>query len=196
MRTSHRTTARLAVTALAAGGVVVVGAAPASAAKSPPSCRLLVDPVGDVSPSYSAVVDVVSADVASGDTTVVGVLRVRDLRASDTATASGARWDLGFDVNGTRYTYGLRRDAQGFYTATFSRGPVVVAGPMKFVLGTDSITWTVPRSAVKDLPAKPHGDLLSGLGAETYASAADVAADRATSKATYTDGAPSCVPAA
>ena len=194
---SHRTIARVSVTALAAGGIVVAGAASASATKPkppPPACTLLVDPTGDVAaPTYAGDVDILSGDVASGQSTVVGVLRVRDFGTSYPATASGARWDLGFDVNGTRYTFGLRRDAQGFYATTFSRGTLVVTGAVQVLVGNASITWTVPRSAVPDLPATPAGDVLSGLGAETYASAAGIAADRATSNARYADGAPSCV---
>lgn len=185
-----------AVTALLTAGAVALPAA-ATAAEPKFTCNLLIDAQGDTSPVQSPHLDIRSGDIASGPLTVVGVLRLRSLRTTDTYAATGARWDLSFTVKGAQYVFSLRRDATGAATATFTRAyglgdPVAVATPA-WAFEHDSIRWTVPRALVSELPAIPAGDGIHGLSAQTFGTPADVEADVALTSASYADGTASCL---
>lgn len=178
---------RLLVTAVLAATAFAV---PATASHPAPVCNLVVDPVGDVQP-YDAALDIVSADVASGVNTVVGVVRLRSTASGLTLSASGARWDFRFAVDGAAYTFQARRDALGGYTATVLRNGTA-AGPVALVVTGTEIRWTVPRGLI----LSGSGAVFAGLGAATYATPLDLTEDVTFSAATYTDGTPSCVKAA
>lgn len=191
---------RLAVagTATAAALVALPGTAGAASPKLVRTCNLLLDPVADTAPLDAPHLDILSGDIATGATSVAGVLRVRDLGTAATSALAGGRWDLSFGIDGARYTFGVRTDVFGAVQPSFTRdagaGPRP-AGPVTVSLNlvTDTITWTAPRSAVVELPAEPDGDTLAGLAARTYFGPADSTTDVATSTKTYTDGWPSCV---
>lgn len=197
----HASFRLVTVAALAAAAVTTL---PASASKpvQKPVCNLLLDAIGDATtpplPSDPAL-DILSGDIASGATTVVGVLRVKDLPAGTSLAATGSRWDLGFSVGGARYTYSFSTDVLGRSTATLTRtgGTVVKTIPVSAAanFATNEIAWSVPRSAVVELPAVPAGDPITGINAATYDSPVARTVDVATSKAVYADGAPSCVKA-
>lgn len=177
---------------------VLPGTAHAAQPKQVPTCNLLVDALHDTVPFDAPHLDIRSGDVASGDTTVAGVLRLRDLAPAATATLAGGRWDLSFGIDGARYTFVLRMDATGAVQPAFLRdagdGPMP-AGPVTVTMNlvTGTITWTVPRANVAELPPTPAGDVLAGLAATTYVGVTGSTADSALSARTYTDGWPSCV---
>ena len=196
---------RQAGTCLAVALAALTAAAvPADAKPKPPPpkpvCNLLVDPAGDTSPS-SPQLDILSADVASGLQTVVGVLRLKSLGVSDPVVALGARWELSFSTTGARYTFAAERNAAQVMTATFTRegdGLTTVYPATVFMDTTTSqVRWMVPRKLVRELPSSPAGDVaLAKLAATTYALPTDHVVDTAFSSAVYLDGTPSCVKAA
>jgi hypothetical protein len=202
MRRYRHALIRLAAagTATAAALVALPGTAGATSPKQVPACNLLLDPLNDdATPVDSPHLDIRSGDVASGQANVAGALRVRDLPPATTAaTPGGARWDLSFVVGGARYTFVVRVDAFGVVAPSFTRdaggGPQPAGMPaVSLNPADDTITWTVPRAALKELPATPNGDTFAGLAAKTYLGPADSVVDAALSSATYTDGGPSCL---
>jgi hypothetical protein len=195
MRRYRHALCRVAATVVAGAATIVALPTTASAAPPKPTCNLMVDAVGD---GASLDTDVVSGDIASDATVVVAQLRLRSL-TPDAMSATGARWTLGFPVGSAYYEYGLRRDALGTLTATFTRqvpdegGPVVVAIPMTtYDPARRAITWRVTRASIPELPATPDGALLGGFTAWTYTSPADFGSDAAFGNA-YPDGNPSCL---
>lgn len=175
---------RYALIALVAASVALPGVA--NAATKPATCRLLVDRVGDTGPLGSPSLDITSGDIATGDTTAVGVLRVADLGA--TRVGDGV-WTLRFAVGTGTYAFTLRGGVPSFTRNGVATGsPLVIADT-----AANEIRWSVARAAVTDLPAKPKGDPIGGLSAET--SNGPLTVDAATSTGTYADGAPSCVTA-
>jgi hypothetical protein len=190
----RRIAATLGATFAATAVAVVALPGTAGASHPRPVCNLIVDPIGDAEDA----VDVVSGDVASGATTVVGALRLRTLTPNDPTTLTGTRWDLAFTAGAARYTFSLRRDALGAITSTFTRRPVfgavtTIAAP--YTLLGSTVRWTVARTDVPDLPAAPAYDPLSDLVATTYATPLDLTADVAFATQPYLDGWPSCLKA-
>jgi hypothetical protein len=182
----------VAATATAAALVALPGTAGAAAVK--PVCNLLVDAVDDTYPLDAPYADVRGGDVASGDVHVAGALRLVDLDAASFGGPAGARWDLSFVAGAARYTFGARVSALGVLQASFTRDGIPAGLPTVALNAmTNTITWTVPRASVTDLPAKPKGDPIGGLAAATFVGPADLAADAGTSDGTYADGAPSCL---
>jgi hypothetical protein len=197
---------RRAPYALVALAALVVATAPAHAT----ACPLLTDAAGDVMPGgvqppvpvgagLSHGLDIVSADVASGATTVVGVLRVRSLEL-DPFTYGFAHWNLMWQVGGTRYAVDARRamDTSGAFLGAFHRSnalPVPVAVAVDPAAGT--FTWTVPRSWLPELAAP--GATFDGLHARTgepLTFLTDVAGTPFDPVPMYVDGTPGCVSAA
>ena len=193
---------RVAVVAGAATAAALVALpGTASAATPKATCNLVVDPLHDTAPAQldAPHLDIKSADVATGQTTVVGVVRVRDLGSAAASVVAGGRWDLSFGTGGSRYTFTLRVDPFGAAQPSFTRDPgtgPVPAGPVSVVVNgvTNTITWTVPRTSVVELPPTPdRTTVLGGFVVRTYAGPADLAADAASSAGQYLDGTPSCV---
>lgn len=173
----------------------VVVATPAHAL----TCPLLVDPLNDGAflgnaSLQSAQVDIVSADVASGASTVVAVLRVRSLDG-DLLSNLGVEWSFGWKIGSTRYGVFARRTV-GVNTTYIPAFTVngASAGPVHLAVDVvnDTITWTVDRSLLPDLatPGATFGDLAAIT--KLLSSSSDVAF----STATYVDQSPGCIPAA
>ena len=189
MRRILDTVATLAVATLA----VTALAAPASATV----CPILTDPAGDgrwpmvAGGVSSPQLDIVSADVATGATTLVAVLRVADLNG-DNLGLLGVTWRLGWYLDGVNQHVEVRRGANGRVTATFVTGGTAVPVGVAFDYGTGAITWAVARSAVPGLAA---GATFATFGANSnvFGSTADAASEFTN---TYVDGDPGCVPAA
>jgi hypothetical protein len=178
---------------------VLAGAAPASAT----TCDLLVDQVGDggvtVAPTlaHSDQLDIVSGDVASGATTVVGVLRLRSLAPDPLTTYTAVTWSLGFTLGATRYSFTARRGV----TSTTYTGRLTSDDPARFETTTPALTvdvanatltWTAPRTAFPELAVAgaTFDQLHAGSGAAGFN------ADAAATASTYVDQSPSCVAAA
>lgn len=187
----RRTLARTFVAALVAVPVLVA-AAPAAQAGT---CPLLVDAWGDgalgAAPvMHSDQLDIRSADLASGATSVVGVLRVASL-APDTLATFGPTWALAWRINTTRYAFTLRRDLFGTYTAAFVGAPSTVLPAVTVDTATASITWSVPRSALPDLATA--GQTFDSISAST--SLLGSSADAALTTQTYVDQSAGCISA-
>lgn len=150
----HRSLARTLLAALVAVPVLVV-AAPAARAGT---CPLLVDAAGDgaVQPAgpvlgTSGQLDIRSADIASGTTKVVAVLRVASL-ASDTLTHLGAEWAVSWRIDGGTYFVVLERSALGDYTARLVVDGANAPGVEVSVDFTHAvITWQADRAALPGL---------------------------------------------
>lgn len=165
-------------------------------ATAPPKkvCHLLTDPEGDgrsgvVPLLASPALDILSGDVASGDTTVVGVLRLKttDL-TNDPAALLGMRWVFGFTIDRADYLFSTTYSPNGGHRQDFTGGD---GTGLSATVGPNSITWTLPRSAFPNLTT---GSVFTQLRAVT--SVFGGSADVALSSRTYTDQTPSCVPAA
>lgn len=143
--------------AIACSLVVSLGAvaAPALAAK-PPVCKLLLDNKGDGYPQptgpavKSPALDITSADVATGKTQVVAVLRLATTDAgSDPLSIAGMEWSVNFVARGTSYSF-QRRYAGGVgsqYRYELNGSNVGVTGNQN----KTEIRWTAPRSRVPEL---------------------------------------------
>lgn len=94
----RRTALALAATTVALGltGVSHAG----------PSCQILKDPEGDVTPAASSL-DITSADLSSDAKVVTAVIRVQKLAASDGTAPTGMRWRVQFNVPGRALPYYL-----------------------------------------------------------------------------------------
>lgn len=170
-------------------------AAPAHAA----GCPSLTDPAGDGQWDIASVVssgklDVLSADVSSGPTTVVAVVRLASF-APDHVDRLGIAWLAGWTIDGGRYEVELRQSAVTgtSYVAEYS-GPSGT-GPVSYAIDATAatITWTIPRSALPVL-ATP-GRVFSDLGA--FSRVLSSSADNAFADGGFhTDGTTGCVSAA
>lgn len=191
----HLRRALLTIT-MAALPVVVVSAAPANALV----CPMLADATGDAGafagPIYSSNVDIVSADLASGATTVAGQLRVADLTPNLLGSLA-PRWDLRWQINGTDYMAQVRRVVAvntyvgEFYVENVSAGPV----PFTIDEANDTISWSIPRTLIADL-ATPGGTF-TAIKAVTFTlpSVANSASDVGTTTETYVDQTAGCISA-
>lgn len=186
---------RVPSTLAALTALLALSATPAGAT----GCPMLTDVAGDgrwaLAPIESPQLDILSADVASGPTTVSVVLRLASLE-SDHVDHLGVRWAVGFVVGGVSNGVYLRRTIhpQPLYISEFRRDNAVVgAVAFTFDPATATITWTVPRSAIPEL-ATP-GQVFHDIGAITtvFSSSADNAFD---DSSTYVDQSPGCISAA
>jgi hypothetical protein len=217
---------RLAVvtTALAVVAVTVPGYAATKAKPKPklkPSCLMLVDPTGDAKihgqgNSYDAD-DIVSADIATGKKTVVGVLR---LKSGDAASGlpTGATYRLMWYQTQRRpdgktsrmqvafffYVYATGGSSSGYgVSADPNMAPSDSTGlkPQASMDANGVITWVLNR---KDGGLGATGATFSGLSATStiainYQSSGGSGKfsgdpiDDATGHASYTDLQPSCV---
>lgn len=162
-------------------------------------CPLVTDPTGDGGWPIAAplltppALDVVGADVASGATTVVAVVRLASL-AADPADALGMTWRFGWTIAGTHHMVEARRsNTTGAYVASFQVAGVPAPSTFAADVATATLTWTMPRSSLPAL-ATPGATFQTFSGnSNLFGSTADVFFDGA---ATYVDQDPGCVPAA
>jgi hypothetical protein len=178
-------------------GLVATTPSYAAVKKPKPVCNLLTDPSGDgrssVMPTVEgAPLDIISADVATGKKTLVGVLRVGSTDASAHHWAkAGMGVSLQFKILGTSYAFERKRKAGTAedYTYTFQGGPV-----KSFAVTKNTITWTIDRTAIADLK-KPR-ILITGITASSRPFFSNADAASAPANKTYADKYPSCVKAA
>jgi hypothetical protein len=178
--------------------------APALPASGKPVCNLVSDKSGDAVFGFAGqgtpapAFDILSYDVATGQKTLVAVLRLKSTDAkADNAAALGLTWTASFHVGDKAYTLERRLGPQpsgGAVTDTAS----VDGKPMSGVtvnVAPGTITWTVPRADVAPLKAK-HA-VVTGLFAQSSSSLShDWAPDSGTgSNVQYPDRAASCVKA-
>jgi len=158
------------------------------------TCPMLTDDLADgrsvaVGAIQSDALDIVSADLASGATTVSVVLRVVAL-PDDPILWLGARWSVGWRIDGVAYSVTARRSAgrSAVYTGGFSHGPAALA--VDAPAGT--FTWTVDRADLPVLatPGKAFIDLYASTG--PFAGNGDAASVMQT----YVDQDPACITAA
>lgn len=172
-------------TRILAAAALALAALPgaAVATKPAPRCPLIVSPVG--SGVVGAQLDIKSADVASGRRTVVVVVRLASLTAPDPEVLAGAMYEVTFTVGRNSFAlFAGRGTGGGFHTGD---GLVVDTA-------AGTITWTLPRSAVRGLDDKPRQEFRN---IRVTTSAGPVGAlpkaDDASALRAYVDRAPGCV---
>jgi len=190
----RRSLARTLLAALVAVPLTVL-AAPAAHAST---CPLLLDAANDAvlfTPSLNANdLDVRSADIASGTTNVVAVLRLTTLTPSNAAQV-GARWAVAWQVNGVKYAFLLDRDPRGTYTPRIANGGTA---PVQVVVDftNATITWTAPRTAFGQLAtAGQTFDTITASGSVMTPAGVTTTADAAFTTQTYVDQTAGCIPA-
>lgn len=179
----------------ATSAFLLLAAVPARAS----GCPMLVDPTGDgrpaaVAPVSSPLWDVLSADVATGPTTLVAVLRLAGLPADppDSALLNGTAWRMGWTIGTARHSVELRwsfGSLVSVYSWSDGAASAGTAVPVTIDRAGGTLSWTVPRAAVPGL----SGATLSGLAAQTLFLSGSV--DQSFTLTTYTDGTPGCVSA-
>ena len=184
------------VLALATTTMSVADAAPRPAPKK--LCNLVVDDAGDwkggtYSGQASSAVDVLSADISTGKTEFVAVIRVPTTdTSSDTWRKLGSyEWLVGATLNGVDYKVKYRisgtTDRAEATAEVGNTTPPVVA-----TVGPNTITWKIKRS---DLPSlsKRANQVFTRIHATTkvWGGSADTAT--AEQHVKYPDKAPSCV---
>jgi hypothetical protein len=199
-------------TVLAALAALALPLAATGAAAS--GCPLVPDEAGDGHLTVAATgawllpqafesddLDLLSVDLASGPTTVVAVVRVASL-APDAWTAAGVDWDARWHLGDTYYLLSAHRDHAGAYRATLfvtepGTNPAALPAPALTVDATAAtLTFVLPRSSVAALATD---DTFAGLSAASWFAPdgrAFTNADVATTRDTYVDRTPGCVPAA
>lgn len=164
----------------------------------PPICNLVKDDRTDDASGgpgglfASTSVDVVSADIATGPTEMVAVLRVKAINFEENAAKFGFQWRMGATAGGMRYEFSAKRGMAPSY-ATGSSVSINGAGiehTFKFVKNT--LVWTFKRSAPNaKVPMAKKGLVWGDHGA--FGSIMSSTADTASSEKKYPDRARSCV---
>lgn len=189
------------VALVAAVLAATVLAVPAVAApRKAPACRLLADARGDghdraVEQIASPALDILSADIATGRSTVVAVLRLASVEiGSDVATVEGARWALGVRSAGIPYAFEYRRSRLGdTYEVTHNGDPV---SGVTAVVDTKAatVTWTVGRTAFRSLkPGAAFTDFSGVTSTLRGGRKVDADAANAAKQTRYVDRGASCV---
>jgi hypothetical protein len=187
-------------------GLLLSGAAASAAPKPAPKvCMQIVDDSGDGTnvpgtPSHD-VLDILSADIASGKKNLVVAVRLKSV-ASDPLLPGGTTHSFRFSAAGTQHDLFYRHFATGETEATMSTGggtEYPVAGVVD--TPTSTITWTVPRKLVPGL--KKAGTKISAMSASSSVgnntriggggTRGGFVADTAATGRTYTDGTPTCL---
>jgi hypothetical protein len=178
----------------AGGGGGTPSPGPGSASPSsapPPVCKIIVDPYGDVATPAEPSLDIQSADLATGDTTLVAVVRVGSL---DAYPPQGGTWTFGWTLGGRAYLLSATRSATGTTGAGMTVDGVATGASVTYVFDVPSheVRWVVPRADVPDLAT---ATTFTGLRVTTSrgTGATASAADDTTRTATYEDRTPSCV---
>lgn len=150
-------------------------AAPLSASAAP-VCKLVEDKADDASTSslttgviaYKAL-DIRSFDVATGNKSLVAVLRLASTNKADhpVTDTMGLTWAVTFRINDADYRFTRKLNNSGQATDTASGAGQALSG-VKVAVTKDAVTWTVPRGNVPAL--RKAGATLTGF----YASASTV----------------------
>lgn len=168
---------------------------PASSAHAV-TCPLLTDRAGDGTVQIVGVVsspklDIVSADIASGATTVAVALRLAEWPAVDPVTLKEARWQVFWMINNSTYRAGYRTTGSTtLHVNDVSRGPVTAVVNE----AAATITWTIPRGLLPDLSTA--GQTFREIHAFSWVDLGTILnADTANTTQVYVDKAPGCIPA-
>lgn len=158
------------------------------------TCPMLTDDTGDgrstVFPGVeSDALDIVSADIASGATTVVVVLRLASL-ADDPILRAGARWNVAWRIDGV--SYAVQADRRPGLNAAYSGKFRGMPTALSVDVPAGTFTWTIDRAELPVL-ATP-GKTFDTLAASTQPFAAN--ADAAWANTTYVDQDTACISAA
>jgi hypothetical protein len=203
-----RVVAAATVAALVASG----GAAYAAPKKPATVCNQLVDDDGDAviggsgNPAgqpYSATLDVLSADIATGKKNVVAAIRLKSLEP-DAFTTGGSQYVLLWTSNGTRRSLAYRTYADGsppdaVFDADAKAGQLPDLVPVRVVVTSAiaTMTFTMPRSLEPSLGRS--GGKLTDLAVQTYLgvnrkdSFSSTGIDSGTSPRAYVDGTSTCL---
>jgi len=226
---------RLAVSiaVLAASGLVAPGvgatAAVAKAKTKPapkPVCMMLTDPRGDAKLAGQgnnyAVDDIVSADIATGKKTIVGVLRLasgdsasgiptgatyvlrwtQTQKGSDgkTSTVYAAFFFYVYATGGTSGGYGTTTDANTVPTDQSGNSTNTLPAPQATMDSNGVITWVMKRKDASVVNGAKFSQLLAATSISdnfqavgTSLRGSSLALDDATGHASYADMQPSCV---
>jgi hypothetical protein len=161
-----------------------------------PVCNLLTDPVGDVTNAGGEVADIVSGDVASGETTVVVVLRLRSLDPS-AGPAQGSTWRFAFGLGTRTYEFEASRGPTGETASSLTAtepGGTPQQIPVTLTFSGSYLEWEAARAALPDLATSTtFRDLTATTFSGTGTTA--LAADATSATATYEDRHPSCLKA-
>lgn len=191
------------------GLAVLAGLAPAATATGVPPkavCNLVVDPVADVMvhgvvvvpPNvHNGTLDVLGADVATGVSEFVAVLRLRRMDWTDVMVLGGAVWEVRWQIGVTQYAVRLAT-AGGLATPVLRDGVQFASASVQIDPNRAQLRFSFPRDLLPELAAEEPTKIV-GLGARAEAWAGGVtryAWDDASSAATYLEDTPSCVRAA
>ena len=191
---------RTALLAVVAAALVVPTPAMAKAKPKPKpkplpkACLLMEDAKDDGDWNTASVVkspalDIQSADVATGPTEFVAVLRLGSTNfSSDQFAVLGYSWRLGASAGGARYEFGLRRGGTGSYNLEGSIGGQAIPN-LKYEIGNNQIVWRFPRKGIAAL-TRPNL-VFTSFGANSNVLSST--ADDAQSNKQYKDRQPSCV---
>lgn len=183
--------------ALAVATTAPAAAAPKKPKPKPTMCYLVVDEKGDgytqaAGPVLkSDAMDIHSADVATGNTTLVAAIRLETTESDgDPVAAFGLKWTFTFTISGEKYEfYRVRAPGiEGTYTHGMEPNPKNVKVVWEAKDGT--VKWIVPRSAVPEL-LKPGKKVLGTLAANGKMFVTN--GDSASSLNTYPDKHPHCL---
>ena len=189
-------TALIAVVALALAVPATAEAAPRKKKKPAPlprTCLLLEDAKDDgdwntVSTVKSPALDIQSADIATGPTEFVAVLRLGSTNFdADHYAKLGYIWRLGAGAGGARYEFELRRGGTGTLNSVVTVGGQGVTHTRE--VANNAITWRFKRAGLGAL-ARPNL-VFSTFGANSNVLSST--ADDAMSNKLYKDRQPSCV---
>lgn len=187
------------VLALPTSTMTVADAAPRPPAKL---CNLVVDDTGDYkggtySGQASNAVDILSADIATGKTELVAVMRVPTTDTSnDTWRKLGSyEWLVGANLNGVDYKLKYKVNSQfandtGVATAEVGN----TTPPVTVTVKPTEIIWKIKRTDLPSLTKRPN-QIFTAIRATTsvWGGSADTATAEQGTK--YPDKAPSCVAA-
>ncbi len=178
-------------------GLALTLAAPTAshaAKKAPPKvCNLVTDKTGDGHNDY---VDIVSADIATGKTELVAVLRVKTTTDPTDLLSplDWYHWSFGATLNGTDYNF--ERDQKWMHgTPTNGVGVGTTSPPFTFVKTATTYEWHVKRSDLPSLTKKAGQKFVQIHGVSWYRGSSDDKAASTPATKSYTDKAPSCVSA-
>ena len=185
------------VLALATSTMSVADAAPRPPAKV---CNLVIDDTDDYkggawSGQASNAVDILSADIATGKTELVAVIRVPTTdTASDTWRKLGSyEWLVGANLNGVNYK--LKYKVNSTFGSDRGEATAEVGNttpPVKVEVKAQEIIWRIKRTDLPSLTKRPN-QVFTAIHATTSVwggSADDALAEK---DVKYLDKRPSCV---
>lgn len=179
------------------------GTAPATAAPKK-VCLQITDPKGDGRAEGTGVLssptlDVLSADISTGRSTVSGIMRLKSAAVEpDHVAKLGERWNLVFTVRGVKYVFFARYTGYSQGPAPAWEGGMTVGGTGErsnpeatFRREGDNLLWSVSRKAVDGLRKPKTYLFINSAGSGVASFGADGASAKPGTK--YLDRAPSCL---